>query len=198
MQISSEELSQHYASLSDSELLAIDRNELTDLALKCYARELLRRHLPEVTKPDEDALPEMEAHVDAPPDWIDTAVTVCSFQTGTGSRYAEEAERASIILRDAGIPTHMFTEHEDGAGPDQISVSVPGALNLKAISVLDRDLFNEELEESWRSHFNELSDAQLRALNPDDICSGMLDRAARLKRVYEEALARRTPVTQSH
>jgi hypothetical protein len=68
---------------------------------------------------------------------------------------------------------------------------VPGTLSLKAISILDRDLFNEEMEESWRAHFDELSDKELRVLHPDDLCAGRLDRAARLKRVYEEALAKR-------
>jgi hypothetical protein len=74
---------------------------------------------------------------------------------------------------------------------------VPGALSLKATSVLDRDLFNEELEETWRTHFDELSDQELRDLHADDLCAGLLDRAARLKRVYEEALVRRQSGTRA-
>jgi hypothetical protein len=62
---------------------------------------------------------------------------------------------------------------------------VPAAFSLKASSVLDRHLFNPELEETWRTHFDELSDEELRRLNSDDLCAGLLDRAARLKRVYE-------------
>jgi hypothetical protein len=128
---------------------------------------------------------------DVLPDWLDSAATGCSFQVGTGQRYAEEAELACTILRNAGIPSHVVAEHEDDGTPDFLSVKVPGALSLKAASVLDRDLFNEELEGTWRSHFDELSDEELRALNPDDLCAGLLDRAARLKRVYENAITRR-------
>jgi hypothetical protein len=129
----------------------------------------------------------------AKPDWLDTAATACSFQIGTGRRYAEDAEQACTILRDAGIPSQVVSEHEDDEAPDYISVMVPGALSLKASSLLDRDLFNEEQEEIWRSHFDRLSNEELRALHPDDICAGLLDRAARLRRVYEEALAHRKP-----
>jgi hypothetical protein len=141
------------------------------------------------------ALPETGAHDGGPPDWLDTAATACSFQVGTGQRYAEDAERACTILRDAGIPSQVVSEHEDEGSPDLISVMVPGALSLKAESVLDRDLFNEEMEETWRAHFDELSNAELRALHVDDLCAGLLDRAKRLKRAYEEALARRKSAT---
>ena len=37
----------------------------------------------------------------------------------------------------------------------------------------------------------ELSDEELRALNPEDICAGLLDRVERLTRVYTEEIARR-------
>jgi hypothetical protein len=79
------------------------------------------------------------------------------------------------------------TSEEEGL----LSVMVPGALSLKASSVLDRDMFNEELEETWRTHFDHLSDEELRALRPDELCAGLLDRATRLKRAYEEAVAQR-------
>jgi hypothetical protein len=190
MQISREDLSRHYASLSDAELLAICPNELTDLALQCYGREVERRHLSEETESD-DSEPEIDSHDEVSLDWLDTAVTACSFEVGSGRRYAEDAARACTILRDAGIPSQVVTEHQDGVSPDLISVMVPGALSLKATSVLDRDLFNEELEQTWRIHFQELSDEELRVLHADDLCAGLLDRAARLKRIYEEELVRR-------
>jgi hypothetical protein len=190
MAISREDLSRHYASLSDGELLAIDRSELTDLALKCYERELERRHLPEEAEPD-DALPEIDVPDEVLPDWMETAATACWFTVGSGRRYAEDAEHACAILREAGIPSQVVSEHEDEGGPDSLNVMVPGALGLKATSILDRDMFNEEMEEAWRHHFDELSDKELRALCAGDLCAGLLDRAARLKRVYEEALAKR-------
>jgi hypothetical protein len=189
MEISRDDLSSFYVSLSDAELRAIDRSELTDLAQQCYDLEFKRRRLAEES-PSPYAEPQTGSREEIP-DWLDTAVAVCSFEVGSGQRYAEEAERACDILRDAGIPTQVVSEHEDGMGPDSLNVMVPGVLSLKATSVLDRNLFNEELEETWRSHFDELSDKELHALNADDLCAGLLDRAARLKRVYENALVRR-------
>ena len=188
MEVSREDLERRYASLSDEELLAINKNELNDLAQRCHHGEVERRHLSEEIESD-DAESEIDVH-DVPPDWLDTAVTVCSVPVGTGRRYAEDAERACIILREAGVPCQVVSEHEDGQ-PDSLNVMVPGALSLKATSILDRDLFNEELERNWRTHFDELSAKDLRALDVDDLCGGLLDRAARLKRVYEEALVRR-------
>jgi len=189
MEISRDDLARHYASLSDEELLAIDQDELTDLALGCYKAEISRRHFDE----DPAASPQTRIHtpIEVPPDWLDTAASACSFAASSGRRYAEDAERACNILLDAGIPAEAVGEEREGE-PDLLHVMVPGALSLKAASILDRDLFNEEMEESWRTHFEELSDEQLRALHPDDLCAGLLDRAARLKRVYEEALAQRS------
>lgn len=189
MDISREDLSARYAALSDAELLAIDPNELTDLARLCYQSEVAQRRLPPATG-SHDHEPDIYTHDEVPSDWLETAATACSFQTGSGRPFADDAERACTVLRDAGIPCHLVKGHEDGE-PDVVSVMVPGALSLKATSILDRDLFNEELEETWRAHFDELSDQELRALRPDDLCAGLLDRAARLKRVYEDALARR-------
>jgi hypothetical protein len=189
MEISQEDLSRHYASMPDPELLEIDANELTDLARQCYDREMAQRHLSEPIESD-NGEPEIEADEQVSPDWLDTAATACSFQVGTGQRYAEDAERACAVLRSNGIPSQVTSEHEGGR-PALLNVMVPGALHLKAASVLDRDVFNEELEETWRAHFDELSDTELRALGAEELCAGLLDRAARLKRVYREALARR-------
>jgi hypothetical protein len=189
MQISREELSRRYASFSDAELLALDRNDLTELAQQCFDRELKRRRLLEKTK-FADAEFKVDAHEAVSADWVDTAVTACSFQVGAGRHYAEDAQRACAILREAGIPCQAVTAHEDG-GPDVLNVIVPGALSLTANSVLDRDWFNEEVEETWRTHFDQLTDKELRSLDVDELCAGLLDRAARLRRVYENALARR-------
>lgn len=194
MDVSREDLSRHYASLSDEALLSIDENELTDVGQDCYAEELRRRHLSEETEPgDAEGQIDDEDQIDAgedAPDWLDTAATACSFQVSDGREYAKDAKRACTILREAGIPSQVVGERQDGA-PDLLNVLVPGALSLKATSVLDRDLFNEEMEETWRAHFDDLSDEELSVLDADDICAGLLDRAARLKRVFEEALARR-------
>jgi hypothetical protein len=133
---------------------------------------------------------EVEGHDETPPEWLDSAATACSFMVGSASRYGEDAEGACALLRDAGIPSQVVVEHQE-EGPDLLCVMVPGSLSLKATSVLDLELFNPESEEIWRTHFAELSDDELRALSAEDLCAGLLDRAERLKRAYEEALASR-------
>lgn len=190
MQINREELSNHYASLSDDELRAIDPNDLTELALQCYDGEVDRRQLWAEPEP-EDVMPPAATHTGVHPDWFDTAATACVFQAGTARRYAEDADRARTILSQAGIPSQVVREHQDDGSPDCLAVMVPGALSMKAISILDRDLFNQEEEEIWTNHFDRLTDDELRSLHPDDLCAGLLDRAARLRRVYAETLARR-------
>jgi hypothetical protein len=68
---------------------------------------------------------------------------------------------------------------------------VPGALALNATSILDREIFNEEREAAWRNHFEELSDAELSALDPEIFCAGLLDLVARLRGAYDDETARR-------
>src|SRR5579864_6256283 len=97
MEISRQELEKRYASFTDDQLLAIDPNELTDLAQQCYRVEVERRCLTDETEPDEGEPNEEQSETDAydeSPDWLDTAVTACSFQVGTGRQYAQDAEQA--------------------------------------------------------------------------------------------------------
>ena len=62
---------------------------------------------------------------------------------------------------------------------------------LNAISVLDKEIFNAELEADWRTHFAALSDEQLHALKPEVICAGLPDRVERLTRAYHDEIAKR-------
>jgi hypothetical protein len=45
--------------------------------------------------------------------------------------------------------------------------------------------------DEWRSQLQAFSDEQLRALNPEDSWSALLDRAERMKRAYLDEIARR-------
>lgn len=80
---------------------------------------------------------------------------------------------------------------EDSPAYEEYRVLVPASLNLKAISVLDKEIFNAELEADWRTHFAALSDGELRELRPEVVCAGLLDRVDRLTRAYNEEVARR-------
>ncbi len=176
------------------ELLALDPDELTDVALKCYEGELGRRDLlaeaPEETA--EVALDSSgEDNLDAEPDWLETAAIACSFTAHPGSVVAPEAAQARDVLLAAGIPCQMNEVPESEERSAEYQVMVPGALSLKAGSILDKEIFNPQQEADWRAHLAELSDAELGVLSPAIICEGFLDRARRLKRAYEDEIVRR-------
>ena len=68
---------------------------------------------------------------------------------------------------------------------------VPGKLNLRAASVLERDIFNAEFEAGWKMRLEEFSDEELREMNPQVAFCGLFDRIARVNKAYEEEIARR-------
>jgi hypothetical protein len=74
---------------------------------------------------------------------------------------------------------------------------VPGKLNLRATSVLEREIFNQEFEDDWKTHLEALSDADLRAMNPQVAFCGLFDRIERVNRVYDEEIARRKLKSES-
>ena len=200
MRIDVESLRRHYGSLSDDELLAVERDELTDSAQKCFDEEVERRGLDEAQEseaaPDEDAYEVATPTDGVDPDWLQDAACACSFVSQPGGSAASDAENAREVLQDAGIPCQAFTVEvaaSTGDRPAQYEyrVMVPGALNLKATSILDKELFNPQLEADWRTHFASMTDRELGAVNPDVICAGLVDRIARLRRAYNDEVSRR-------
>ena len=199
MQINLDDLRDHYRSLTDDELFEIQRDELTEAAQRCYDEELAQRGLAE-PEMSEDAEPELVGEsptvfTEQDADWLADAACACSFVTQPGGTAAEDAGNARDALTEAGVPCQISVV-EVAASRDQppqheYRVMVPGALNLKATSILDKEVFNPQLEADWRTHFQELTDDQLRALTPDVICAGLADRITRLKRAYNDELARR-------
>jgi hypothetical protein len=200
MQIDLESLRRHYGSLSDDELLAVERNELTDAAQKCFDEEVERRGLDEAQEseaaPDEEAYEVATSTTSVDPDWLQDAACACSFVSQPGGSAASDAENAREVLQGAGIPCQVSAVEvasSTGDQPAQLEyrVVVPGALNLKAASILDKEVFNPQLEADWRTHFASMTDGELGALNPDVICAGLVDRIARLKRAYNDEISRR-------
>lgn len=190
MKLDSEYLRQHYAGLSDEALGEIDRNELVEVARGFYDEEVARRRStprPVVAEAPPDVV---HAEEDSSPDWLEGAACVCGWRDTPGGDAAGAAAEARDVIEAAGIPCHIALENVEEHL--EYRVLVPGARNLEAASILDRDLFNARMEADWRAHLGELSDSALRALSPKLICAGLLDRAERLKRVYQEEIARRT------
>ncbi|HWR52904.1 MAG TPA: hypothetical protein VN428_17470 [Bryobacteraceae bacterium] len=206
MEITSDSLRRHYASLPDEALLEIDRTQLTEIAQACYDGELARRDL----RPEPDHRRQVWPHEDegshlspADPvfspesDWLEDAVCVCAFEAQHhGIEQSSEAELAREALEQAQIPCEVALEEletpNSRAMPRyEYRVMVPAALSLKATSVLDIQIFNPKLEAEWRTHFEHLTGSELHAFDAQSLCAGLLDRAARLKRAYVDEVARR-------
>ncbi len=205
MQIDLDYLRRHYASLSNEAFRAVNRSELVEAAQRCYDEEVARRQADrgvaaeatEAAEPEEIAgEDDAESGDGDDADWIEDAACVGTFDAYPGNDAPAEADTARQVLREAGVPCRISVEDipapHAGARPyTEYRVLVPGARALEGASILDRDLFNERIESDWRTHLEALADEDLRALDPDLICAGLLDRAERLRRVYEEEIARR-------
>jgi hypothetical protein len=194
MAIDLEHLRRHYADLSDEALMEVDASDLVDAARRCWEDEVARR------KPAHKPAPVTRRSGQEGPgeaeDWIESAACVATFtQSYAGDSVAERAEAAREALEASGIPCQLVEEILEDASTgqprQQVNVMAPGAMNLFAASVLDREIFNPKLEEEWRGHLAELSDADLARLSPDIVCAGLLDRVERLRRAWEEELERR-------
>ena len=147
----------------------------------------------EIPPAEEEEPPESDepAEDESKPAWLKGAVRAFSFYP-TARQPEEDSVKARRVLLAAGIPCEIAMEAE--ADPDYplgYHVMVPCGRYLEAISVLDRDLFNAGLETGWKTHLEMLSDADLCALDEDLMCAGFLDRAKRLKRTFDDELARR-------
>lgn len=185
MEISFRELKRHYASLSDDELLAIDRAELTRAGQQAYDIEVADRGLHE-------QLPAGGAEVDTDVklDWSNGSVCACSFADVPRGMAAEKSAKSQAALTAAGIPNELKMMEDEESG-NEIGVMVPIMYGPHAAAILDRDVFNEEYESEWRAQLEILSDEALKVLDPNVFCAGLLDRVARMRNAYSDELQRR-------
>ena len=214
MELDPEYLRQHYDSLSDEALLAVDRNELVEMAQTILDEEVGRRglaprgatrrtHAPrniptQMDPSDREAEDDGEPRrADDKPGWLEDAAEAYSFNDLPGRVSAADAEDARDALEAAGIPCYLDLAEispEQSTAPEPTHrwrIMVPGKLNLRATSVLEREIFNLEFEAEWKSHLETLSDEDLRAMNPQVAFCGLFDRVERVNRVYDEEFARR-------
>ena len=202
MQLDPEYLRKHYALLSDEALLAVDRAELVDMAQKILDEEVGRRDLSPrrtYTNPtDDEAQVDLESPDDGDqPGWLDDAAEVYSVVVLPGTAPAPDAVKARDVLEAAGIPCYLdlseiSQEKSVFAEPThRWRLMVPGKLNLRATSVLERDIFNPDFEPIWKTHLESLSDEELPAMSPQVAFCGLFDRIERVNRVYDEEIARR-------
>jgi hypothetical protein len=191
-------LRKHYASLSDEALLEVDRGELTEVAQQCYADELKERHLTAPVDPDEDDDPTLhydgegfEGEADEDSD----DACACTFGVAPDGTPSTRALDAKVILQHAGIPCRLALhklEVEDGEeAPSESWLMVASPLVMAARSVLDKEMFNDEVEEGWRSYFENLSDEELREADTKQLFGGLLDRLERATQAYDDEKKRR-------
>lgn len=205
MSIDPEDLRKHYASLSDDELLMLEREDLTTTAQRVFDSEVRRRRLDIEKAADNEAdddsplfsfFRSAEKDVDEDDRSLENAFTVTTF-SGTASGAGDAADARNALLA-AGIPCQI-SEHEIDPAEEPVPppykeyrVMVPNALSLQATSVLDNAIFNSRLEADWKTQIESLSDEELAALNVDELCAGLLDRVERLRKAYRSEIARRS------
>jgi len=195
-----ENLRKQYASLNDDALLAIDRSELVEAAQKCLDAEMAARGLrsPVSRKAGNtgdlanEVGDEEEIENQDEPDWLPDAASAASFTVYPGGDAAIQLDAARHALKSAGIPCYAAVRKD--AGPPVSTfyeLMIPGAFSLTAQSVLDRDVYNPQLEEEWRNHFETMSDDDFRTLDLASMTAGWQDRVERLTRAYEDELDKR-------
>lgn len=187
-----------------------------DIARECYDHELAQREplkkKPEIVPrpsmrveepdaqweraPGEEWKDEAIADSEEPPEWIDDADCVCTFSSRPGNDSASNADDVRAVLADAGIPCYVAARTlEPDIAPTPLTeyrVVVPGGMNLEATSVLDKEIYNPEIEATWRAHLEVLTDEQFLGLNKETILGGLSDRIERIGRAYDEEVARRS------
>ena len=205
MRFDRRELGRYYASITDEELLALNRDDLTETAQVIYDLELARRELNKNPSSEEETGVNSESFKQADalisgespdPNWLQNAACVCSFVASPGNSAEERASRSQTALQAAGIPSclRVTRDSEDGEpSPNYavLNIMVPVALALHAASMLDRDFLNEEFETEWRAQLNMLPDEDLLALDPAIFCAGLLDRVSRMRKAYAEEMSKR-------
>jgi hypothetical protein len=135
------------------------------------------------------------------PAWYEEGSEVYSVDSRTLTDLGVDAETARAVLDAASIPCYLeFCEYppEDSGEPPthRWRVLVPGKLNMRATNILDRDIFNDEFEATWRAHLEMLSEQELGEADPREVFCGLFDRIERVVRVYRDEHSRRAQVRE--
>jgi hypothetical protein len=188
-QIDPEHLRKHYSSLSDEAFDEIRRDELTSAAQTIYDEERSQR------EPESEEAPLPNIRLDPEPDWMNDASCACSFPALPGQFNAPDADHVRDVLDAAGIPVYVGAHQEDAPVTSrqicEIRIMIPSRSMLEAESVLDREIYNPQIEDLWKAHFETLSDKEFRELDFEALIGGLTDRIARLRQAYKEELTAR-------
>jgi len=195
MQVDPEYLRRHYATLSDEEFAQIDRKDLVEVAQKCYDEEVARRGPMERAENDEGEIDFEESDAEEP-EWMEGAASAYVVVARPGTAEAPKAAQAARILRNAGLPVFLSVRPAEAEAGDtqpqfEYHVLVPGELSLHAASVLDKEVFNEGIEQTYREYFRGLSDDELQNADTEMLFAGIRDRLKRITKSYKKEMGRR-------
>ena len=195
MEIDLAQLRRQYENLTDEALLEVERDELVDSARQCYDEELAKRRLrARRSTPAGDASAQhvLEDFSGEEPEWAEDGLAALSLTQTPGNDVAPDIAAARSILAGAGIPYHLATREPQESGDYTIyELLVPPGQHLLALSVLDKEFFNPQMEAEWKAHFETMTDQDLLDLDADALVAGMRDRVERLVRTYEDELLKR-------
>jgi hypothetical protein len=186
-----ETLRRQYEAMTDEALLGIDPDELTDAAWNCLDNELERRNLKLVVSDVGESELDLPPDSSNEPDWAEEAFAVYTEIMGRQNQH--RVGEALRILLKAGMPCFSkMTRHSEGRMlRTQCELLVPFNRQLQALSLLDKEFFNPQIEADWRGHFGMMSNDELLALDEDALVAGLRDRADRLVRAWEDELLKR-------
>ena len=164
MKVDEDDIRRRYAELSDEGLLSINREDLVDLAQRCYDEELTRRGLQY-----EDETNEEPAGVGEP------------FVAAATFLFPDEAEVARGLLRSADILCYLENEHML-AKVWQWNVALGGLRLMVPASLLDQvhEILNELIsEEDFIAQFGMEAELEVRENSFQIFSHGRSGRGAR-------------------
>lgn len=138
MKVTAEELRARYAALPEDELLALDPDELMNVARQCYEAELKRRGLQrgpliQPTKGEPAQVPAGE------PVDLGEPLAAATFLEHTSAAMARQ------LLRQSEIPSYVENEHLAATGlPGELRLMVPALYLERARQLLAEFTWNEE------------------------------------------------------
>jgi hypothetical protein len=139
----------HYQSLSDEGLLAVNQEDLVEVARQCYDVEVARRGLKPPVTAAEDAAPDKEQ----PQELVELATFT----------WADEARLAEALLRSESIPCRFQDENTVGLWGNALGglrLMVPADFAERAREILAAKVSEQELEAQAESAETESQPSQ--------------------------------------
>jgi hypothetical protein len=135
MQIDPEDFKRHYAMLSDTALLEMDREELVDVARAFYDAELAGRGLAsDQAPPGSPAMETPSGEVDGDLQLVGTFLSI------------EEANFARGLLQSADVPCSLENEFAAGfSATGALRLLVPASAYDRACEILETEISEEDL-----------------------------------------------------